>query len=29
VKNIISVGAFLMDEMHLAPWNLTHYYQVG
>jgi hypothetical protein len=28
VKNIISVGAFLMDEVQLAPWAITRYYQV-
>lgn len=28
VREVIAVGAFLLDEVQLAPWALTHYYQV-
>ena len=26
VRQLIAVGAFLLDEVQLAPWALTHYY---
>lgn len=27
VRQLISVGAFILDEIQLAPWCLTYYYQ--
>jgi transcription initiation factor TFIID subunit 1 len=26
VRQLIAVGAYLLDELYLAPWSLTHYY---